>query len=148
MTKKRVLSIVLEVAVAVLAIIVLPTQSRDSRLIAQIHRDGGQMVSTLTDMNVTVDKIEYRSDLTRVYATMNGNPNRAQRIDAVKLLAGMHREYDATDIDGVDFKRWFQWDDSGVIKLEIDFPPIKRTKKITLFFDTPKGAYKVEFRPQ
>ncbi len=63
---------------------------------------------------LVVDRMAYRSDLTRLYGRLVGRPHTSCRVDAVSLTAGK-RVYTATDIDGVDFKRWFQWEDDGEI---------------------------------
>lgn len=144
---RRFFTLAFEIGVAFTAFFVLPAQSRDAALTAQIHSAGGRMVTAINDMTVTIDSVSYRPDLTRVYATMKGHPNRAQRIDDIIFRYG-HKSIEATDIDGVDFRRWFQWDDTGIINLEIDFPAIPDNKKIAkkLIFDTPKGEYTVDFK--
>ncbi|MEZ3590121.1 MAG: hypothetical protein K1V84_03675 [Muribaculaceae bacterium] len=93
-------------------------------------------------LTLVVDRMDYRSDLTRLYGRLVGRPHTSCRVDAVSLTAGK-RVYTATDIDGVDFKRWFQWEDDGEIPVEIDFPKMKRRKAFTLMVDTPRG--KCEF---
>lgn len=93
-------------------------------------------------LTLVVDRMDYRSDLTRLYGRLVGRPHTSCRVDAVSLTAGK-RVYTATDIDGVDFKRWFQWEDEGEIPVEIDFPKMKRKKAFTLMVDTPRG--KCEF---
>lgn len=85
-----------------------------------------------------VDRVDYRGDLTRVYARLVGRPHTSQRIDGVSLKAA-GKLYTATDIDGVDFKRWFQWEEDGVIPIEIDFPAMKPTKAFVVTTKTPRG---------
>jgi len=73
---------------------------------------------------VAVDSVEWRDDLTRVYCRITGHPHTSGRIDAVAMdIPGARGSHVASDIDGVDFRRYFQWEDDGVIVLEIDFPP-------------------------
>lgn len=86
-----------------------------------------------------VDSIDYRKDLTRVYGSCIGLPNTSQRIDNVRLISG-ETSANATDIDGVDFKRYFQWEEDGLILLEIDFPAMKSAKSLRLVFDTVHGS--------
>ncbi|MCM1297510.1 MAG: hypothetical protein NC311_18380, partial [Muribaculaceae bacterium] len=35
----------------------------------------------------------------------------------------------AIDIDGVDFARYFQWEDDGVVNIDIDFPRLRRISR-------------------
>lgn len=86
--------------------------------------------------SIAVRKGEY----TRAYCTYFGNPHTSNRIESATLSAGKNK-LDATDIDGVDFKRYFQWEDEGAIKLEIDFAPIdrKRLKNAVITLDTLHG---------
>ncbi|MDE5839013.1 MAG: hypothetical protein K2H39_08160 [Paramuribaculum sp.] len=83
------------------------------------------------------DSVDFRADLTRVYGKLTGTPHTSHRIDAVKLQTG---GLAATDIDGVDFKRWFQWEDDGAIPVEIDFPPMKERSSIVIEAITPRGT--------
>lgn len=92
--------------------------------------------------SVVVDSIQWRDDLTRVYCRLIGKPRTSDRIDGVTMTVPSRR-YDATDIDGVDFKRYFQWEDEPAIHLEIDFPPVgKPHYPCTLVFDTVHGEVK------
>lgn len=83
------------------------------------------------------DSVDFRSDLTRVYGKLIGIPHTSHRIDAVKLQSGV---ISATDIDGVDFKRWFQWEDDGEIAVEIDFQPMKERSSLVIEATTPRGV--------
>ena len=56
------------------------------------------------------DSIEYRPDVTRLYGKIKGRPHTANRIDTLYGTFGKIR-YLSTDIDGVDMKRYFQWED-------------------------------------
>lgn len=69
------------------------------------------------------DSVMFRGDVTRVYATLTGQPHTSARIDAVKLTGADGTTLEATDIDGVDFLRWFQWEDDGRVTVEVDFDP-------------------------
>lgn len=89
-------------------------------------------------MAVVVDSVDYRSDLTRVYGKFVGRPHISGRVDAASLLSGK-RSLSATDIDGVDFKRYFQWEDDGEIPVEIDFPAVKPLKAAQLILTTTRG---------
>lgn len=92
---------------------------------------------------VSVDSVEWREDLSRVYCRIIGMPHTSERVDAVRMTVGKRR-LDATDIDGIDFRRYFQWEDDGSILLEIDFPPVSISERgnFSLTFDTVHGEVK------
>lgn len=83
---------------------------------------------------LTVKEIDFRNDLTRVRCTISGRPNTSSRISGVTLDG-----HPATDIDGIDLGRYFQFEESGLIDLEIDFPAIKPARTTELKFITPSG---------
>ena len=89
-------------------------------------------------LTLSVDSIDYRPDLTRLYGKLIGRPHTSQRVDAATILSGKSI-LTATDIDGVDFKRYFQWEDDGSIPVEIDFPAVKQFGSATVELDTPRG---------
>lgn len=62
-----------------------------------------------------------RDGVTRIGCTLTGAPHTSQRIDSCTLIVG-GAAYGSLDIDGVDFKRYFQWEDDGRIPVEVDFP--------------------------
>ncbi len=98
----------------------------------------GYESSSDNGLNFQVDSIDYRSDLTRVYGKLTGRPHTSNRIDLVQLI-GTGSSATSTDIDGVDFRRYFQWEDDGVIPVEIDFPAVKESQGVQLLFTTAHG---------
>lgn len=97
--------------------------------------------ATVSDMpdkgesiSVDIERIEFRDDITRIYCTFVALPHTAHRIDAV-TLSGVA----ATDMDGADLGRYFQTEDSGRVKLEIDFPPVKFASEAELVIKTVIG---------
>lgn len=97
------------------------------------------------ELRIEIDSICCREDLSRVYCRAIGLPNTSDRIDAVSL----NGKINATDIDPIDFQRSFQWEEDGVLTLEIDFPALKRKPgNFYLEFQTPygvvRGAYAAE----
>lgn len=82
----------------------------------------------------------------RVKGSLIGDPHTSNRINSARLLVG-HQSYAATDIDGVDFERYFQWEDDGIIPLEIDFAIPEGTKmpklgkNASIIFTTVHGEY-------
>lgn len=86
-----------------------------------------------------VDSIDFRQDLTRVYARLKGTPHTAARIDNITMQAGKTTLV-MNDIDGIDAERWFQWEDTPYIPIEIDFAPIKNTEtKMVFSISGPRG---------
>lgn len=90
------------------------------------------------NLSFSVDSVDYRPDLTRVYGKLQGRPHTSNRIDEVKVTTS-GESYTSTDIDGVDFRRYFQWEDDGVIPVELDFPAMKSGQGVQLIFSTPYG---------
>ncbi|MCM1333236.1 MAG: hypothetical protein NC248_11590 [Bacteroides sp.] len=90
-------------------------------------------------INLVIDSIDFRSDLTRVYARMIGMPHTSQKIERVEMRVPAGR-FEATDIDGVDFKRWFQWEEDGVVAVEIDFKAMEPVKSGSLIVETARGV--------
>lgn len=72
-------------------------------------------------INIIPDKTVKTEQGVRITVCVVGIPHTSQRIDGVELVMGS-KIVKATDIDGVDFERYFQFEDEGVIMLEIDFP--------------------------
>ncbi len=89
-------------------------------------------------MTFQVDSIDFRKDLTRVYGKVIGRPHTSHRIDGVTLNIN-NQTLVSDDIDGVDFKRYFQWEDDGFILLEIDFPATRPARNLNLNFNTVRG---------
>lgn len=94
---------------------------------------------TTNRLILTVDSIDFRKDLTRVYGKITGRPNTSDRIDRIVLVKPDGVMVESTDIDGVDMERWFQWEEDGRINLEIDFPAVKATDKLIINTFSPKG---------
>lgn len=89
-----------------------------------------------------IEKIDYRDDLTRVYGFLIGKPHTSGRIDEMIFVASTGEKQGATDMDGVDMKRWFQWEEDNAIYVEIDFPPMKIQSEFTIMLSGPKGPSK------
>ncbi len=91
------------------------------------------------DINIIPDKVTKTDEGVRISLCLVGIPHTSQRIDSVDLRIGK-QVYPANDIDGVDFKRYFQFEDEGVQTIEVNFP-FKGVvpKTATLDFHTVKG---------
>lgn len=90
-------------------------------------------------ISLSVSVIDYRKDLTRVHCRLTAIPHTSHRIDSV-IIESDGKRYSASDIDGIDFNRYFQTEDEGIVDLEIDFPPVKRSGKMFLSLFTPRGV--------
>lgn len=90
-------------------------------------------------LGFAVTKIEFRPDLTRIYGRLIGCPHTSGRIDALSLSQPGGKTMVSTDIDGVDMKRYFQWEDENFIEVEIDFPPMKKPRTMTINVVGPNG---------
>lgn len=98
----------------------------------------GYVSSSDNTLVFDVDSIDYRADLTRVYGKVKGRPHTSNRIDEVKMV-GSGGAAVSTDIDGVDFRRYFQWEEDGQIPLEIDFPACRQASEMQFLFTTAHG---------
>lgn len=138
--RRRIL-ILFAAAVAVLSACAAVVKNyRTSEPVVMAARQGAAGVLTLK-----VDSIDFRKDLTRVYCRASGRPNTSQRVDAVTLTVG-NKAMGATDIDGVEMKKYFQFEDEGFIPLEIDFPATRSGRRGTLTFVTVLGTYTYNIR--
>lgn len=91
------------------------------------------------EFNVIPDKVTPTDEGIRISVCLVGIPTTSQRIDSVDLTVGQ-QVIKASDIDGVDFERAFQFEDTGVQVLELDFPfKGKLPKGATLTFHTANG---------
>lgn len=107
-----------------------------ANLSAKIVKDYTCMTSG--DISFIIDSIDFRENLTRVYGCIVGLPHTSDKINGVKYLVDGD-VLTANDIDGIDFHRYFQWEDDGCIALEIDFPPTKPTSDLQILFITAHG---------
>lgn len=98
--------------------------------------------SSTGSIGLIVDSIDFRGDCTRIYGKLTGTPHIANRIDNLILKGSMsHKAVKSTDIDGIDLKRWFQWEDEAIIPVEIDFPSCSSKRgRTTVSVTSPKGA--------
>ena len=91
------------------------------------------------DINIIPDKTVKTDEGIRISLCIVGIPHTSQRIDGIDLVMGP-KLVKATDIDGIDFESYFQFEDEGVQVIEVDFP-FKGTlpKNAKLIFHTAKG---------
>lgn len=104
-----------------------------------VAKGGGQYaLKPRHELRVEVDSVAFRPDVTRVYCRAMGRPNTSMRIDSVSV-ANARKPLMADDVDPIEFGRAFQWEEEGILPLEIDFAPLKRGKLVLKFF-TPYGV--------
>ncbi|MDE6171169.1 MAG: hypothetical protein K2L91_07755 [Duncaniella sp.] len=113
-------------------------------LSAKIVR-GYESHTTSDGLMIEVDSIDYRKEVTRVYGRLTGRPHTSGRIDGA-TLDGIQ----CSDMEGVDFNRYFQWEEDGQIPVELDFPPVKTKKNVNkaggiIELYTPRGKSQISF---
>ena len=125
---KRILSIIVSVAVT----LVMTVSAQQPT----IKREPHPVTVDVTGINNT------NSDgVTRISVKLISVPNTSSRVDSVTLVMPDGRRYTAGDIDGIDFKRYFQWEEDGQVKVDVDFPRQKRVKGAKLIFHTVYGDF-------
>ena len=82
-----------------------------------------------------------RDGVTRIGICLIGIPHTSCRIDSIKLIK-RNGVYMASDIDGIDFGRYFQWEDDGMVEIEVDFPRQNVMPEDSVEFITVKGSVK------
>lgn len=87
------------------------------------------------------------SGVSRIAFELVSIPHTSSRIDSVTAVINGRRVV-ASDIDGVDFKCYFQWEDNGVIPVEVDFPRHDKFMPTdTVIFHTVHGNYSSSLAP-
>ncbi len=130
-------------------VITIAASSRTLYDFAVIPQPGVNMPFTLS-----VDSIEMRSDVARIYGHIYGTPNTSARIDGFFIkpdaravpLGTKIVEEEATDIDGFEFTHRFQWEEDGDIPVEIDFNPIPVADVYYMRITHPNGWYGLTLR--
>lgn len=103
------------------------------------------------DIEITSVSVKNDDNIIRLTANLIGYPHTAYRIDRLFLSKnsedGCSIMVEAIDIDGIDFKRYFQWEDEGIITVEIDFPAdglsVDDINKCIFLLETNLGPIKV-----
>ncbi len=94
-------------------------------------------------MTVRVDQIDNTNSdgVSRVACVLLGIPHTSSRVDSVTAVIG-NKTVKATDIDGVDFGRYFQWEDDSALPVEVDIERHARFNKgDSIKFHTVHGVY-------
>lgn len=80
--------------------------------------------------------------ISRLSGRLISMPHTSERIDSIVLQSRDGSLLTAEDIDGVDFGRYFQWEDEGIIDLEIDFHSVSVEPGDTLLFYMTRSIMK------
>lgn len=108
--------------------------------------------TTVTEPVPAVDKFVFnaiitdidndnRDGVTRISCRISGTAHTSNRIDAIELHCN-DNILEATDIDGIDFRRYYQLEEDGKIEVEIDFPKINEFPVDSrMIFKTVRGDY-------
>lgn len=99
----------------------------------------------LVGFNVTEVICKRDDGIIRICGNLFGRPHTSMRIDSISIFPE-EIPVKALDIDGIDFERYFQWEDDGTIYIEIDFPEFDFSGSAkyvlegnTIVFHTVKG---------
>ena len=117
-------------------------------LVAQLPVSRPHLVQTKHKVVAQVKDINNTNTdgVSRIGVYLISTPNTSSRIDSVSLENGTKR-FIASDIDGVDFKRYFQWEDNGEIYVEVDFPlQTKFSRDASVTFHTVYGDVKANIK--
>lgn len=107
------------------------------RLVQPKHK----VVAQVKDINNT-----NTDGVSRIGVFLISTPHTSSRIDSVSL-ENCTKRFIASDIDGVDFKRYFQWEDEGEIYVEVDFPiQSKFSNDAVVVFHTVYGDVKANVK--
>ncbi|MBD5347617.1 MAG: hypothetical protein HDR92_10915 [Bacteroides sp.] len=136
-------------AITALVITVAAANSRTLYDYAVVPMPGSNMPFSLT-----VDSIEMRSDVARIYGHIYGTPHTSARIDGFFIKPAAEAvpigtkivEEEAFDIDGFEFTHRFQWEDNGDIPVEIDFKPFPEADLYFIRITHPNGWFGLSLR--
>lgn len=94
----------------------------------------GHDVSSPVSFEVTALESHPDENLVRVCGELKSRPNTSACIRSIILTDGKEQLI-AIDTDGFDLMRYFQWEESGEIDVEIDFPTFRPQSVIDRFED-------------
>lgn len=111
--------------------------------ISQVYRAAKQNKKHPLHLKITEINNTNSDEVTRFGVDLISIPHTSSRIDSAQIRRMNGDICVATDIDGVDFNRYFQWEDEGTISIEVDFPlNVDYCENDTLVFYTVYGAYR------
>ncbi|MBD5214312.1 MAG: hypothetical protein HDS75_05775 [Bacteroidales bacterium] len=111
--------------------------------VGQAFRAGSNSRKHPLVLKVTEINNNNSDEVSRMSVSLLGVPHTSARIDSAQIHRGDGDIMRASDIDGVDFQRYFQWEDDGIINVEVDFPLNKNYGSAdTLIVYTVYGPYR------
>ncbi|MDE7411511.1 MAG: hypothetical protein K2M94_05665 [Paramuribaculum sp.] len=103
------------------------------------HNCHAQALNVTNGCNLSIDSVLFTDEFTRVIGKLYGKPHTSAKINDI-IISIDGTVCSATDIEGFDFQRWFQWEDSGIIPIEIDFEPLKASSSFVLTLEFPSQS--------
>ena len=94
---------------------------------------------------VRVDSIDFRDDLTRLYGRFTGTPHVAIKVMEAVLTTDSECRLAATDSDGFELDRYFQFEEIPSFNIELDFAATRPAQVIDLTLITAKGVLSYKF---
>lgn len=92
-----------------------------------------------------IDSIDFRKDLTRIYGRFIGTPHVGIKIKQILLTTNFNAQYFATDTDGFDLDKYFQFEETPTFNVEIDFEPIQPIPWVEITFVTANGTIEYSY---
>ena len=90
--------------------------------ISQVFCSGSAQKKHPLYLKITEINNTNSDEVSRFSVSLIGVPHTSSRIDSAHIHRSDGAIYTASDIDGIDFQRYFQWEDDGLIDIELDFP--------------------------
>lgn len=111
--------------------------------ISQVFRNTPQSKKHPLYLKITEINNSNSDGVSRLGVSLIGIAHTSSRIDSAHIHRSNGAICAASDIDGVDFQRYFQWEDDGLIDIELDFPKsLDYGSSDTLIVYTVYGAYR------
>lgn len=85
--------------------------------------------------------------VSRVGCNIISVPHTSTRVDSVTAVIAGHC-FKADDIDGIDFQRYFQWEDEPKVYVEVDLPYTRKFQATdSVYFHTVHGVFSASLLP-
>lgn len=97
------------------------------------------IASSPIKFHITGDELDSHGNKVRICGVIESEPHTSCRIDSISMIESNGKRIVATDIDGVDFQRYFQWEDDGEISVEIEFPLVCIPDSANIVLHTVRG---------
>lgn len=94
----------------------------------------------------TVDSVDFRTDLTRVYGRFSGTPHVGVCVRQVIFTVPGKQNLMANDTDRFDLDKYFQFEEDPQFNAEMDFGPCTAADSFNLTFITAAGVISYIYR--